>query len=196
MGTRNLTCVWVDGDFKVAQYGQWDGYPTSAGAEIASAVQDIVNAGGLETFADIVRGCRFITEDELAAKYADLGIEGEWITMEDASRFKELYPQIDRDMGYGIVRWLWENGSAELTNNVGFAGDTLFCEWAYVVDLDECALEVYCGYFGSNGQGRLGEMEGGEDAVALLKTIPFEELCASDPDVLGEELERMANEED
>ena len=28
MGTRNLTCVFKDGEYKVAQYGQWDGYPS------------------------------------------------------------------------------------------------------------------------------------------------------------------------
>lgn len=27
MGTRHLTAVVIDGDYKVAQYGQWDGYP-------------------------------------------------------------------------------------------------------------------------------------------------------------------------
>lgn len=26
MGTRNLTVVYIDGKYKVAQYGQWDGY--------------------------------------------------------------------------------------------------------------------------------------------------------------------------
>ena len=26
MGTRNLTAVFMDGEYKVAQYGQWDGY--------------------------------------------------------------------------------------------------------------------------------------------------------------------------
>lgn len=27
MGTRNLTMLISDGETKVAQYGQWDGYP-------------------------------------------------------------------------------------------------------------------------------------------------------------------------
>ena len=26
MGTRHLTAVVLNGDFKVAQYGQWDGF--------------------------------------------------------------------------------------------------------------------------------------------------------------------------
>lgn len=31
MGTRNLTAVYLDGQYKVAQYGQWDGYPEGQG---------------------------------------------------------------------------------------------------------------------------------------------------------------------
>ena len=31
MGTRNLTVVYVDGEYRVAQYGQWDGYPSGQG---------------------------------------------------------------------------------------------------------------------------------------------------------------------
>ena len=34
MGTRHLICVVSDGDYKVAQYGQWDGYPSGQGAAI------------------------------------------------------------------------------------------------------------------------------------------------------------------
>lgn len=31
MGTRNLTAVYLDGEYKIAQYGQWDGYPKDKG---------------------------------------------------------------------------------------------------------------------------------------------------------------------
>ena len=31
MGTRNLTCVFADGKYVVAQYAQWDGNPSGQG---------------------------------------------------------------------------------------------------------------------------------------------------------------------
>lgn len=34
MGTRNLTAVYLDGQYKVAQYGQWDGYPEGQGITV------------------------------------------------------------------------------------------------------------------------------------------------------------------
>ena len=34
MGTRNLTMVYLNGEYKVAQYGQWDGYPEATGCLI------------------------------------------------------------------------------------------------------------------------------------------------------------------
>ena len=42
--------------------------------------------------------------------------------------------------------FLLENGSTELRNEITFAKDSLFCEWAYVVNLDTEMLEVYRGF--------------------------------------------------
>ncbi len=40
MGTRNLTCVYLDGKCKVAQYGQWDGYPEGQGVTCLNFLRD------------------------------------------------------------------------------------------------------------------------------------------------------------
>lgn len=40
MGTRNLTAVYLDGQYKVAQYGQWDGYPEGQGITVLTFLRD------------------------------------------------------------------------------------------------------------------------------------------------------------
>lgn len=49
MGTRNLTMV-IDrkGEIKVAQYGQWDGYPSGQGATILEFAKDKEKMSKLE----------------------------------------------------------------------------------------------------------------------------------------------------
>lgn len=34
MGTRHLIAAKVDGEYKLAQYGQWDGYPEGQGVAV------------------------------------------------------------------------------------------------------------------------------------------------------------------
>ena len=148
MGTRNLTVVYLDGEPKVAQYGQWDGYPSCAGEVLADEMKKIIFENGLGRLADNVRGCRFLTLKETVERYKSIGVEEgrQWINGEEAAAFKALYPQLDRDMGYDIVDYIYENGPQELSNSFDFAANTLSCEWAYVVDLDEETFSVYCGY--------------------------------------------------
>ena len=43
MGTRNLTIVFMDGKYRVAQYGQWDGYPEGQGLTCLRFVRDQMN---------------------------------------------------------------------------------------------------------------------------------------------------------
>lgn len=33
-----------------------------------------------------------------------------------------------------------------MIDSAGFLADSLFCEWAYVINLDDCVLEVYRGF--------------------------------------------------
>ena len=40
MGTRHLICAISDDEYRIAQYGQWDGYPEGQGAAILEFLKD------------------------------------------------------------------------------------------------------------------------------------------------------------
>lgn len=87
--------------------------------------------------------------------------------------------------------------------------DSLFCEWAYVLNLDTEELEVYKGFQPAAGDlpGRyrklpLPEMDPGEEreygAVALNLTIPFKAIATADIEKMvaameSEDVERTAD---
>ncbi len=57
MGTRNLTLVKdKEGKTKVAQYGQWDGYPEGQGTTILNFIRSKENRGAL---AEVLKNVRF-----------------------------------------------------------------------------------------------------------------------------------------
>lgn len=145
MGTRNLTCVIKGGDFRVAQYGQWDGYPEAAGRDI---LQFLNTPGNIDKLRSRVDEVRFVSGEEWNQRLAAAGI-GDSIhcgSVEEQMYQRDFW-QLDRNVGRAVLGILVETqGSVELNDDRQFAHDSLFCEWAYVVDLDRNVLEVYKGF--------------------------------------------------
>lgn len=131
MGTRHLIAVVYNNEYKVAQYGQWDEYPSGQGKDIL----DFLDYCNLEDFKKSVQNCYFVTKEKLNEM---VNASKNWI---------EEYPQFYRSTGSDILYLVNDsNGPLPLSDNLSFAGDSLFCEWAYVIDLDNDMLEVYQGF--------------------------------------------------
>lgn len=146
MGTRNLTLVQLNGAYKVAQYGQWDGYPSGNGLIVLNFLKN----HDLEIFCDKVKHAHLITEEELINYWSELGVDvrkEKFISMDLSDQFKALHPSLNRDMGADILEYIYTNeGRIDLENSLDFAKNSLFCEWAYVIDLDNNTFEVYEGF--------------------------------------------------
>jgi len=147
MGTRNLTMVISNGETKVAQYGQWDGYPSGNGV----VVLDFLSTNNLDDFKKKLSKVKFMNgskEKEINKWLKSIGCENGWMDGDQSILYHQKYPYLTRDNGAKILGMIMNGEEDEIwiTDSTDFASDSLFCEWAYLVDLDKNVLEVYEGF--------------------------------------------------
>ena len=146
MGTRNLTIVYMDGEYRVAQYGQWDGYPEGQGLTCLQFLRDRMNE---KDFRDALSHIKYIDTEKLRKILIDYGMDADGsIPVKDADRFRQTFPEFSRDTGAEILSMIQNNKNTSncLEDCLTFAAYSLFCEWAYVVDFDHRTFEVFQGF--------------------------------------------------
>lgn len=148
MGTRHLICVVKDNEYKVAQYGQWDGYPEGQGIDILNFLKEDMNR---DLFLNKLNNVSYISDEEWTKRWIAFGVDlddsGGWVTNDISDKFYKKYPEFSRDTGSDILSIIQNsNRDLKLRNSIDFAGDSLFCEWSYVIDFDKNIFEVYKGF--------------------------------------------------
>jgi len=183
MGTRHLTCVVKDGEYKVAQYGQWDGYPSGQGVDALTFLKNMDRDKFLTSLAATYQP----TKEQIAAWWKevghDIGTNDGWVGVEISDKYKAKHPSLSRDTGAEILQLIQDAVEpVPLNLYLKFAAESLFCEWAYVVDFDKNTLEVYEGF---NKQplaqserfyGLTSDDSSGYEPVRLKKAYSLDEL--------------------
>jgi hypothetical protein len=131
MGTRNLIEVKIDGQLKVAQYGQWDGYPTGQGKGIAEFLHNTMNE---EEFKAALRECKWIDEKQAAIVNAECP-NGDW---------KTKYPWLSRDAGSKVLGYIQNDGARYLLDDSDYKNVTtgFTCEYHYLIDMDNGTVSM------------------------------------------------------
>lgn len=178
MGTRNLTLVTFKKETRVAQYGQWDGYPAGQGATVV----DFIKKYPVTKMVKMLERVKFIDnkkQKELDKFFKSIGVTDGWMDMEQAAKYQEKYPLLTRDNGADVLNLLMESKEEVLwlTDSRDFLKDGLFCEWAYELDLDKRILKVY---------------NGGTKPIA---TYTFKELKGMTTDEWSTKVEKVAYED-
>ncbi|KAI8819577.1 uncharacterized protein EV422DRAFT_533542 [Fimicolochytrium jonesii] len=158
MGTRHLILVYYKGSYHIAQYGQWDGYPSGQGADILDFISDPENLANLQAAIDA--GHLYTPTQEQCEEWDRLVWEK---TLEQKARIRagmahggledsdfhrpsiaDYCPSLSRDTGAGILKLVADaTGPVPIVTDVDFIADRDYCEWAYVVDLDQGLFEVF-----------------------------------------------------
>ena len=63
-------------------------------------------------------------------------------------KWKNVFPYLSRDMGSKILNYVYnlQEDQIKLQNQIEFSKESLFCEYAYVIDLDNNSFEIYKGF--------------------------------------------------
>ncbi|KAL1970424.1 hypothetical protein VTN77DRAFT_5585 [Rasamsonia byssochlamydoides] len=200
MGTRNLICVFYRGRFVIAQYCQWDGYPEGQGVRILNFLLNSANIDRLKN------GLQFIVtlDQEDLEQFLPSSLPHTHGNCKCGKGEAEPFPpSLSRDSGARILEIIAQATAEKrvpIMLDLEFANDGLFCEWAYVVDLDNNVFEVFGGAVSKDKAGsdhRFASVGGERVTVpALVKSFPFAELPATEEefvkilqDVIGDEEE-------
>jgi len=138
MGTRSAVGFIIDGQEKIT-YSHFDGYPSGVGMNVLNFCR---NAADWDAIKDAAKDIVLVSDSEVP----------------DDEQVKALEPHAEvlgtekfMEEWYGVLRNLHGNLDGYL--KVGFMTDdhmfpmnSLFCEYAYIVNLDEGKLEAYKGF--------------------------------------------------
>ena len=131
MGTRHLICVYYKRRFALAQYGQWDGYPQGQGRDIYHWIWK--NHGNIIRLKRGLSHVRVLTTEAVRTQFSNALLPAS-LSRDTGSKIFELVACAKADEPVDVVLEL------------DFVNDGLFCEWAYVLDLDDEVLEVWTGH--------------------------------------------------
>ncbi|MET3536703.1 hypothetical protein [Chryseobacterium limigenitum] len=176
MGTRNLTMVIYNNETKIANYGQWDGFPEGNGLTILSFLNEKEN---IEKLKEILPKIRFENDQDIKEKSEfskSIGAREGWVNMDQTELYDKKYPLDSRNLGGAILDKLLEyqnESEIVLIDSEKFAADSIWCQWAYVVDLDKNTLEVYGGLneSGISQKDRFFHLHNPKDRIRPVKII-------------------------
>ena len=150
MGTRHIIMLVNDkGEIKVAQYGQWDGYPSGQGIGVLDFAKKHTE------YPKEFERVHFFTKkeiDEYNNFLKEIGSPKGICNMNQAQQVNIKYPQLSRDHGADILEFIMadKRDSIVLQDSFDFGFSPLHCEWAYVIDYQRRTLEVYEGCMSKN----------------------------------------------
>jgi hypothetical protein len=138
MGTCSSIGIHVNGTDKLT-YNHYDGYPTDMGQNVFEQVCDLIKNEGWDKIKKMATKMRQVKADKK-------------FTVKQKEKYGHYWEQVDTGLNmYALLRGL--QGKLGLMMKEGimvgdndFILDSLFCEWAYIFNVDDKTFEIYQGF--------------------------------------------------
>lgn len=188
MSTRGIFGVRVNGKDKL-MYNHSDSYPSGLGIAMVEGTRNLLMKTGLEKTIEMATAIRLVDEHTDKPTPEDIKRLGKFANTNVGEQTEDDW--------YCLLRHAQGDIEAVLKAGVmidgnEFVRDSLFCEWGYILNLDEKVLEVYRGFQeAKHNKGRYAKTpklvekdRDGKDrvskyySIALVKKVPFAEILA------------------
>lgn len=176
MGTRGAFGFRLGGLDKIT-YNHYDSYPEHLGTLIVEWLKTAISKNAIKATIEAVENLRLVTEDseptsediQQLARFTDRtvnrGAIDDWYVLLRRAQPSE---GIEKVLDAGII-----------LDAKAFLANSLFCEYAYIVNFDDMTFEVYRGFQRTRHQsGRYASATQLRDyyPVALVKALPLDEI--------------------
>jgi hypothetical protein len=177
MGTRGAFGFIKNGEEKVT-YNHFDAYPDGLGSNVITFVKRFVDSlNEIYDRIELVDETQDPNEEQLEHCQQMGSIRS------NVSTGTDWYSALRDAQSEGIIKY--GEGLKYMCDGKSFLLDSLFCEWAYIINLDTSMVEFYRGFnrTGNNG-GRYASQkakEGGDYyGVQLLGEVPIEKFSSAE----------------
>ena len=165
MGTRGAYGFRKDGKLKVT-YNHFDSYPDWLGASIA----EFIKSTSYDEIVEIYD--RLVMVDEMSKPTAEQieACKG-YTNLHVGNANSEDWYCLLRESQGDLSAYKGDDALIYMIDNASFLDDTLFCEYAYIIDLDDGTLEFRVSYCGIICKYQLSEIASGLDVVMEMETL-------------------------
>jgi len=142
LGTRGLvTFVTKDGVVKSA-YNQYDAYPEGVGVSVLSFVRKATTTENIKAVTRLIDNLTVVSQkvEPTAQQISELSMFAD--TKVSTGELSEWYVLLRRTQGNPAMI-LYSGHVEDMTD---FGKDSLFCEWAYAINMQDNTFEVYEGF--------------------------------------------------
>jgi hypothetical protein len=148
MGTRSSIIIFQDGKAK-GYYNQYDGYPMGGvGESVVKELRNIDRAKGWDTFKANCKKVKLIIEGSRPSKAVQKKYEANGFYNEKVSNrsTEDWYCLLRECQNEGYIKEIMADRVWHMVDGTNFVHSSLFCEYAYVIDLDKMVIEFYKGF--------------------------------------------------
>lgn len=183
MSTRGAFGFRIDGVDKIT-YNHCDSYPDGLGADVVKWVRKACSPDRIEQTMTEVSGIEMAPNGQDMAtpehiertgrRYVNMGVGGGDGIGRESVTYYRLLREAQPSCGIDAVV-----DAGVMIEGAGFMADSVFCEYAYIVNLDEMTVEFYKGFQSKpHARGRYATLPSKHDyyPVALVGSYPISDI--------------------